>query len=77
MIISNPLVYEAFRGAYLQELMDIKPYIVVNELRVETSKIGIVDVLENEGWRFALHQVLIVSFFIRTYPLEVDLLIQL
>jgi hypothetical protein len=77
MIISNPLVYEAFRNAYLQELMDIKSYIVVNKLRVETSKIGIVDVLENERWCFALHQVLIVSYFIKTYPSEVDLLAQL
>jgi hypothetical protein len=77
MIISNPLVYEAFRNAYLQELMDIKSYIVVNKLRVETSKIGIVDVLENERWCFALHQVLIVSYFIKTYPSEVDLLARL
>ena len=41
--------------SYLQELIDIVADIVVDEFRVEASEVGVIDVFENEGWRFTLH----------------------
>ena len=42
--------------SYLQELKDIIPDIVVDEFRVEGSEICVIDVFEDKGGRFALHQ---------------------
>jgi hypothetical protein len=53
-MFSNSPSCPLFRKAYLQELVDIIPNIIVDELGIETPEIGIVYVLENEGRRFAL-----------------------
>ncbi len=42
--------------SYLQELKDIIPNIVVDEFWVEGSKVGVINVFEDKGWCFALHQ---------------------
>ena len=39
---------------YLQKLEDIIADIIIDEFRIQTSKIGVVDVLENERRRLAL-----------------------
>lgn len=41
---------------YLQKLKDIVSDIVVDEFGVEGSEVGVVDILEDQGWRFALHK---------------------
>jgi hypothetical protein len=43
----------------LEELKDVEPDIDVIKLGVEASKIGIVDVLENEGRRLTLFAVVV------------------
>jgi hypothetical protein len=53
-ISTYPTSYEPH--SYLQELKDIIPDIVVDEFRVEGSEICVIDVFEDKGGRFALHQ---------------------
>jgi hypothetical protein len=38
----------------LEELVDVKPHVVVLELRVQTPEVGVVNVLEYQGGCFAL-----------------------
>jgi hypothetical protein len=38
----------------LEELVDVKPHIVVLELRVQTPEVGVVNVLEYQGGCLAL-----------------------
>ena len=41
-------------STYLEQLKYVVSDIHIHEFRVETSKVRIVDILKNEGWRLAL-----------------------
>ena len=42
------------RHSYLEKLVDIESHIVIDEFRVQTPKVGVVDVLEYQGRCLAL-----------------------
>jgi hypothetical protein len=51
-------VHDAFAVAVvegLEQLENVVPHVVVQELGVQTPEVGVVDILEDQRGRFALH----------------------
>ena len=57
MIYQQPSITRHVPMYNLQELMDIVPHVVIDELWIEASEIRVVNVLEDKGRCFALHKV--------------------